>query len=70
MDKRPANWFRNLAVGAGVLAVLMVGGMEGLQGANLALWLHLPLTLLVLTIMGGGAMVAGVAFCEYRARMH
>lgn len=68
MEKRPAVWFRNVAITAGVLALIMVGAMEGLQEAHLPLWLHIPLTLIVLTCLGGGALAAGVAYCEFRGR--
>lgn len=70
MANRPASWFRNAAVGAVVLALLMVAPMEWLQSDHsaLPLWLHIPLTMVVLTGIGGGAAVAGVAFLEYRER--
>lgn len=69
MADRPAVWFLRVAMGAGVLAVLMVGAMEGLQHyVQLPLWLHIPLTVVVLTLMGGGACVTGAALVEYRQR--
>jgi type III secretory pathway component EscS len=52
-----------------VVALLMVGAMEGLQEMHLTLWLHIPLTAIVLTLMAGGAGLAGVAFLEWRERL-
>ncbi len=68
-----ARWsdqtYLGLAVGGAVLALLMVPIMELLQHhAVLPLWLHIPLTFLVLTLMGGGAGAAGIALAEYRSR--
>lgn len=68
MAKRPAAWYRNVALLGTVVALLMVPAMEGLQEAHLALWLHIPLTFIVLNLMAIGALAAGIAFVEYRSR--
>jgi hypothetical protein len=68
MVKRSGEWYRT-AAGAGVLlALLMVGAMEALQAASLPLWLHLPLTAIVLGLLTVGAGGAGVAYLEYQSR--
>jgi ribose/xylose/arabinose/galactoside ABC-type transport system permease subunit len=68
MANRPASWFLTVAIVATVAAVAGVPFMEWLQEGDLNLWLHIPLTLVALTLIGGGAALAGVAFLEYRAR--
>jgi hypothetical protein len=68
MAKYAASWFRNVALGGLSLSLVMVAVMELLQEAGLSLWLHVPLTGLVLTLMAGGALTAGVAWLEYQAR--
>lgn len=68
MVNRSATWFRWVAVGGGLLALLMVPLVELLLHGDLALWLHIPLTAVVLTLMAGGAAVAGIAYLEYQAR--
>jgi hypothetical protein len=69
MAKRPASWFLSVTIVAAVVALSGVPLMEWLQEAHLSLWLHIPLTLVALTLIGGGAGAAGVAFIEYRARL-
>lgn len=68
MRDRPAVWFRNLAAGALLIALAMIPAVEMLLHGSLPLWLHIPLTLMALTLMGLGAGVAGVAYLEYQAR--
>jgi hypothetical protein len=68
MVSRPASWFGTVAIVAAVVALLGVPFMEWLQHVHLSQWLHIPLTVLALTMMGGGATVAGVAYLEYRSR--
>lgn len=68
MAAQPANWYRFLAIGSALAAVLGVVGMEVLQASALSQWLHIPLTALALGAMGVGAAVAGAAFMEYRQR--
>jgi hypothetical protein len=68
MANRSVAWFRNLAAASAVLSLLMVGAMTALQSVFLPLWLHIPLTALVLALMAGGAALAGVACLEYRTR--
>lgn len=68
MVHRPAEWFRNVTVGSAVIALLLVPVIDLLLHTNLPLWLHVPAILLVLTLMAGGAVVAGITFVEYRAR--
>lgn len=68
MVNRSAAWFRAVAIGGGVVSLLMVPLVELLLHGDLALWLHIPLTGLVLTLMAGGAAVAGIAWLEYKAR--
>jgi hypothetical protein len=36
--------------------------------AGLPLWLHIPLTIVVLILLGGSAMAAGVSFFEFHLR--
>ncbi len=69
MVNRPAAWFLSVSIGAAVIAVVMVVGMELLQESHLTLWLHIPLTLVALGGISLGAGVAGVAYAEYRARL-
>lgn len=68
MLNRSASWYRYVAIMSAVMALLMVWAMEGLQELHLTPWLHIPLTVVVLTLMGGGAGLAGAAFLEYRER--
>lgn len=68
MVNRSAAWFRTVAIGGGLLALLMVPLAELLLHGDLALWLHIPLITVVLTLMAGGAAAAGVAYLEYQAR--
>lgn len=68
MVQRPAEWFRNVAILGAVVALVLVPVVNALIHGELSLWLHVPLTILVLTLMGGGALVAGVALVEYQAR--
>ena len=68
MLKRSGEWYRNAAGAGGLLAMLMVGAMEALQAASLPLWLHMPLTALVLGLLTVGAGGAGIAYLEYRSR--
>ena len=68
MVHRPAEWFRNVAILGAVVALVMVPVVNALIYGDLPLWLHVPLTILVLTLMGGGALVAGAALVEYQSR--
>lgn len=68
MVNRSATWFLSVAIGATVIAVGMVAFMELLQGSQLSLWLHIPLTLIALGGISLGAAVAGIAYLEYRTR--
>lgn len=68
MVKRSGDWYRNAAGAGAMLALLMVGAMEALQSASLPLWLHLPLTALVLGLLAVGAGGAGIAYVEYQSR--
>lgn len=68
MVHRPAEWFRNVAILSAVVALVLVPVINALIHGDFPLWLHVPLTVLVLTLMGGGALIAGVAFVEYQAR--
>ncbi|MFZ5817519.1 MAG: hypothetical protein ACOY93_19825 [Bacillota bacterium] len=68
MVDRPAEWFRIVAVCSGVLGVAMVFLLNALIHSDLSLWLHVPLTILVLTLLGGSAILTGVAFVEFNAR--
>lgn len=66
------NWgasrFRILAVSAAAVALLMVPALKWILGAELSLWIHVPLTFLILNLMAGGAGVAGAAVLEIQAR--
>lgn len=68
MVHRPAEWFRNVAILGAVVALALVPVVNALIHSELSLWLHVPATLVTLTLMGGGALVAGVAFVEYQTR--
>lgn len=68
MMNRSAGWFRSVAIGGGLLALLMVPLVEMLLHGDLPLWLHIPVTAVVLTLMAGGAAVSGIAYLEYQAR--
>ncbi|HWI53374.1 MAG TPA: hypothetical protein VNT01_14625 [Symbiobacteriaceae bacterium] len=68
MAKQPAWWFRGVGGIGLVVSVLMVWAMEELQHAHLAWWLHIPLTALVLTCMGGGAALFGMTLVEADVR--
>lgn len=68
MANRPASWFLGVAIGGAIMALVMVGATEWVMHAGLSLWLHIPLTIAVLTLMAGGAAVTGAAFLEYRER--
>lgn len=66
--KRAPVWYRSIALAGAAVAVVMVPLMEGLQHIHLPLWLHVPLTAVVLGLMSLGAAAAGLAYAEYRAR--
>ncbi len=68
MVHRPAEWFRIMAVLSGVVGVAMVFVLNALIHGSLPLWAHIPLTILTLTIVGGSAVLTGVAFVEFHAR--
>ncbi len=68
MLQRPANWFLNTAMLAGVVALIMVPAMEWLQHEHLPWWVHIPATAVVLGLLSLGAVAAGAAYMEYRAR--
>lgn len=68
MAHRSARWFQITAVLSGVLGVVMVFVLNQVIHAELALWLRIPLTIVVLTLLGGSAIVTGVAFVEFDAR--
>lgn len=68
MAHRPARWFQITAVLSGVLGVVMVFVLNHVIHADLALWLRIPLIILVLTLLGGSAIVTGLAFVEFDAR--
>jgi len=61
-------WYRNVALAGLGISILMVPSLEALQHAHLAAFFHIPLMILILNAMAGGAMVAGVCFCEYQQR--
>lgn len=69
MANFPASWFRKAAIGGLILALVMVVAMEGLLATNLPWWLHIPLTVTVLTLMPLGALSAGIAWVEFKARL-
>jgi uncharacterized protein (DUF983 family) len=68
MVHRTADWFRNAAVVSLVVGVAMVFALNQLMHADLPLWQHIPLTALVLTLLAGSAIMAGVAYVECDAR--
>ncbi|HLN64891.1 MAG TPA: hypothetical protein VK464_25500 [Symbiobacteriaceae bacterium] len=68
MANRPAPWYLTVTIVAALAALVGIPAMEALQHMHLTLWLHIPLTLVALTLIGGGASVAGVAYLEYQAR--
>lgn len=68
MVHRPATWFRNVAILGALVALALVPAVNALLHGELSLWLHVPLTIVVLTLMAGGSIVTGVAFVEYQAR--
>jgi uncharacterized protein (DUF983 family) len=68
MRNWPAQRFLQVAVSSLVLALLMAPAMHTIGEANLPLWLHIPLTGLILTLLSVGALTAGVCYLEYRAR--
>ncbi|HWI62104.1 MAG TPA: hypothetical protein VNT75_09720 [Symbiobacteriaceae bacterium] len=68
MVNRPAWWFRGVGGIALVVSLLAVWAMEELQHAHLVWWLHIPLTLVVLTGIGGGAILFGLSLVEGEAR--
>jgi hypothetical protein len=70
MQERPSWWFGGIGGLGLVVSLLMVWAMEALQEAHLSLWLHIPLTVLVLTAFGLGAAAFGVTLVEAKAREH
>jgi|GEM_PF-1895182 len=68
MVHRPAEWFRIVAVLSGVVGVAMVFVLNALIHGDLPLWIHVPATILTLTVVGGSAILTGVAFVEFNAR--
>lgn len=68
MAHRSARWFRTVMVTGAVVAATMVPAMEAIQHTAFQLWVHIPVTGLVLGLMSGGAGTAGVAFAEYQGR--
>lgn len=68
MTGRSGSWYRSVLIAAVVVALLMVPAMSWLQARELPLWLHIPLTAVVLGLLSLGAAVAGVAFVEYQQR--
>lgn len=68
MVNRPAWWFRGVGGIALVVSLLMVWAMEELQHAHLVWWLHIPLTVAVLTLIGGGALLCGLSLVEAENR--
>lgn len=68
MVHRSAAWFRNVTILSAVVALALVPAISYLMHGGLPLWLHIPVTVVALTLMAGGALVAGVAFVEYQAR--
>jgi len=68
MSKLSASWYRSVLIAAVVVALLMVPAMSWLQARELPLWLHIPLTAIVLGLLSLGAAAAGVAYLEYMER--
>lgn len=68
MLNRPAEWFRNVMAGGAVVSLAMVPATALLLHGSLPLWLHIPLVGVALLLMAGGAVVAGAAAVEFRAR--
>ena len=68
MATRPAPWYLTVTILGAVAALVGIPAMEMLQHMHLTLWLHIPLTVVALTLIGGGALVSGVAYLEYQAR--
>jgi ABC-type polysaccharide/polyol phosphate export permease len=68
MRNWPAQRFLQVAVSSLVLALLMVPAIHAIGEANLPLWLHIPLAVLILTLFSVGALAAGICYMEYRAR--
>jgi mannose/fructose/N-acetylgalactosamine-specific phosphotransferase system component IIC len=68
MVKWPAHRFLQVAVCGILVALIMVPVVQWLLHAGLPLWLHIPAAFLALNLMAVGALGAGVALVEYRAR--
>ncbi|MDF2626792.1 MAG: hypothetical protein K0R39_623 [Symbiobacteriaceae bacterium] len=68
MVNRPAWWFRGVGGLGLVVSLLAVWAMEVLQHEHLSWWLHIPLTVIVLTLIGGGAALFGLTLVEGQAR--
>lgn len=68
MAGRSGTWFRNVGVAGIAVSVLMIWLMELLMHRHLPWWAHIPAVGIVLTLMAGGAAVAGVSYVEYQAR--
>lgn len=69
MTERSAAWFRNVAIGGGSLALLMVLVLTLVMDAALPQWIHIPLAMLILGLLAAGPGIAGVAYLEYKARL-
>lgn len=68
MVRYPARWFQLTAVCSLALGVAMVFALNALLHRDLPLWLHIPLAIVVLTLLGGSALAAGVCFVEFNSR--
>lgn len=68
MVRYPARWFQLVAVGSLALGTAMVFALSSLLHAGLSLWLHIPLAIVILTLLAGSALTAGVCFLEFNVR--
>lgn len=68
MVHRPGEWFRIVAVLSGLTGVAAVFLLNEVIHMSLPIWVHIPLVVAVLTLMGAGGVACGVAFVEADAR--
>lgn len=54
--------WRWLAVGSGLVSLALIWPLVTLFHGHLPLWAHLPLAAVLMTVFGGGALLAGVAW--------
>jgi hypothetical protein len=69
LAKATAEWYRNVAIAAGLVALMTVVALEViLKVLKLPLWLHIPLAGMVLGLITVSSAVLGIALLEFRSR--